>query len=159
MWGMCIQSIGQDVQWRILFKNFFIYLFLERGRKGERVGQKHQCVFALTGDLAHNSGMCPDWESNMRPFDSLAGAQSTEPHQSGQWWILLRSPVDVGSGHHVGISWEPTRGYSHWLQQWVPARCSVGLGVTSHILVGVIAECPRSNRIQLLHKPRYQGKA
>ena len=23
-----------------------------------------------TGDLAHNPGMCPDWESNQRPFGS-----------------------------------------------------------------------------------------
>ena len=36
-----------------------------------------------TGDLAGNPGMCPDWESTWKPFDSQAGAQSTEPHQSG----------------------------------------------------------------------------
>ena len=35
------------------------------------------------GNLAHNPGMCPDWESNQRPFGSQAGAQSTEPHQPG----------------------------------------------------------------------------
>ena len=42
--------------------------FRQRGREGEREGQKHQCVVAShmppTGDLAHNPGMCPDWESN-----------------------------------------------------------------------------------------------
>ena len=37
-----------------------------------------------TGDLAHNPGMCPDWESNQRPFGSQAGAQSTKQHQPGQ---------------------------------------------------------------------------
>ena len=36
-----------------------------------------------TGDLAHNPGMCPDWESNQWPFGTQAGAQSTEPHQPG----------------------------------------------------------------------------
>ena len=36
-----------------------------------------------TGDLAHNPGMCPDWESNQRPFGSQASTQSTEPHQPG----------------------------------------------------------------------------
>ena len=45
----------------------------------EREGEKHQCVVASrmppTGDLAHNPGMCPAWESNQRPFDSQAGAQ------------------------------------------------------------------------------------
>ena len=36
-----------------------------------------------TGDLAHNPGMCPDWESNQRPFALRPGPQSTEPHQPG----------------------------------------------------------------------------
>ena len=36
-----------------------------------------------TGDLAHNPGMCPDWESNQRPLGFQAHAQSTEPHQPG----------------------------------------------------------------------------
>ena len=34
----------------------------------EEEGEKHQCVVAShvapTGDLAHNPGMCSDWESN-----------------------------------------------------------------------------------------------
>ena len=34
-------------------------------------------------DLACNPGMCPDWESNQRPFGLKASAQSTEPHQPG----------------------------------------------------------------------------
>ena len=53
------------------------------GREGEREGEKHQCVVAFNGcptwDLACNPGMCPDWESNQRSFDSQACAQSTEP--------------------------------------------------------------------------------
>ena len=52
----------------ILFFKGFVYLFRERGREGEREGDKHQCVVAPhvfpTGDLARNPGMCPDWESN-----------------------------------------------------------------------------------------------
>ena len=28
-------------------------------------------------------GMCPNWESNQRPFGSQAGTQPTEPHQPG----------------------------------------------------------------------------
>ena len=54
---------------------FFFLIFLEfifREREGEREGEKHQCVIASrvppTGDLAHNPGMCPDCESNRRPF-------------------------------------------------------------------------------------------
>ena len=50
------------------------YLFLERGRVEEREGEEHQCVVASrmppTGDLARNPGMCPDWESNLRPLVS-----------------------------------------------------------------------------------------
>ena len=33
----------------------------------------------LTGNLASNPGMCPDWESNQWPFALQALAQSTEP--------------------------------------------------------------------------------
>ena len=66
---------------------FHLLIFRERGREGERDGEKHQCVVAFrappTGDLAHNPGMCPNWESNKRPFGSQAGTQSTEPHQPG----------------------------------------------------------------------------
>ena len=50
------------------------------------VWEKHLSVASLTsptGDLAHNPGMCPDWELNQRPFGSQASAQSTEPHQPG----------------------------------------------------------------------------
>ena len=44
---------------------------------------------APIGDLTCNPGMCPDWESNRRPFDSQAGTQSTEPHQPGQTQLFL----------------------------------------------------------------------
>ena len=42
-----------------------------------------------TGDMAHNPGMCPDWELNLQPFGSQAGAQSTEPHQPGLLFIFF----------------------------------------------------------------------
>ena len=62
-----------------------IYLFLEMRREGEREGGKHQCVVASSmhppGDLAHNLGMCPDWELNQLPLASQADIKSTEPHQ------------------------------------------------------------------------------
>ena len=37
----------------------------------------------LLGNLAHNPGICPDWESNWRPFGSQTSTQSTEPYQPG----------------------------------------------------------------------------
>ena len=61
---------------------------------GEREREKHPCVVASrvppSGDLAHNPGMCPDWESNQRPFDSQADAQFTEPQQPGPLSSLLK---------------------------------------------------------------------
>ena len=70
------------------FFKFYLFIFRESGKEGEREGEKHQCVVAFhlppTGDPAHNPGMCPDWESNQRPFGSQTGTQSTEPHQPGQ---------------------------------------------------------------------------
>ena len=67
-----------------------IDLFFREGNRGEREGEKHQCVVAsyvaATGDLAHNPGMCPDWESNRRPFGSFAACtQSTELGQPRQY--------------------------------------------------------------------------
>ena len=69
------------------FLIFFRFYLLERGEGREKEREeKHQCVVASstppTGDLAHNPGMGPDWESNQWPFGSQAGTQSTEPHQS-----------------------------------------------------------------------------
>ena len=70
-----------------------LFIFRQRGRDGERKGEKHQCVVAShappTGDLALNPGMCPDWESNWRPFGSQAGAQSTEPHKPGPYFLIF----------------------------------------------------------------------
>ena len=69
----------------------YLFIFRERGRKGEREGEKHQCVVAsharTTGDLVHSPGMCPDWESNPRPFGLQAHTQSPELYQPGQFWI------------------------------------------------------------------------
>ena len=63
-------SINNKNQNTILFKILFIFRYM--GREGEREAEKHQCVVASreppTGDLACNPGLCPDWESNRRPF-------------------------------------------------------------------------------------------
>ena len=74
-----------------IFKKYFIlfFIFRERGREGERQGEKHQCVFAScmppTRDLGRNPGICPDWELNGRPPGLQAHAQSTELYQPGQF--------------------------------------------------------------------------
>ena len=60
-------------------------IFFKRFIFREKEGEKHQCVVAsqmpLTGGLAHNPGLCPDWEWSWRPFGSQASARSTEPQQ------------------------------------------------------------------------------
>ena len=71
----------------MLFKDFIYLFFRENGREGETEGEKNQCVVASrappTGDLACNPGVCPDGESNQRPFGSQARTPSTELHQPG----------------------------------------------------------------------------
>ena len=66
---------AREVLWkkkRLFKKSLFIYLFLERGEGKETEEEKHQCVVAShvrpTGDLTHNPGMWPDWESNPDPL-------------------------------------------------------------------------------------------
>ena len=99
---MMVKEIISSVFKRVLFPlfkkvyyflKFYLFIFSERGREGERKGEKHQCVVVShvspTGDLAHNPGMCPDWELNWRPFGSQAGPQSTEPQQPDQKGVAL----------------------------------------------------------------------
>ena len=61
------------------FKDFiYLFIFREKEREGEREGELYQWVVAAhvapTGDLAHNPGMCPDWESHGWPFGWQASA-------------------------------------------------------------------------------------
>ena len=77
-----------------IFGRFYLFMFRERGREGEREGEKHPCVVAScappTGNLACNPGMCPDWELNRRPFGLQVGARPTEPHQPGPPMYFLK---------------------------------------------------------------------
>ena len=87
------------------FVRFYLFIFTERGRDGEREGEKHQCVVAScvphAGDLAQNPDMCPDQESNLRPFGSQSRTQSTEPHQPGLFRILKKSLTLKRSNHRL----------------------------------------------------------
>ena len=66
IWGL----FWFHVNYRNIGSRFVKYLliFRQRGREGEREGEKHQCVVAshvpTTGEPALNPGMCPDWELN-----------------------------------------------------------------------------------------------
>ena len=71
---------------------FFKFIFRERRREGERgretsMRQRNSTWLPLayipTRFQTCNPGMCPDWESNWRPFALQDDAQAAEPHQSG----------------------------------------------------------------------------
>ena len=59
MWQSIIALL---VCFYLFFKRFYLFIFRQRGREGEREGEKHQCVVAChtpsTGNLAHTPGMC-----------------------------------------------------------------------------------------------------
>ena len=72
-----------------IFLRFYLLIFRERGREGERERDKHWLVAShvpSAGDLACNPGTCPDWESNQQSFGSQASTPCTEPHQPGEGW-------------------------------------------------------------------------
>ena len=54
--------------YNVFFERFYLFIFREKGKEGEREGEKHKCVVAShvpsTRDPARNPGLCPDWESN-----------------------------------------------------------------------------------------------
>ena len=76
MWGFFQKNL----------KRFYLFIFRDKGKEGERQGEKHvqdQSVASHTpptGDLASNTGMCSDRESNLEPSSLQTSAQSTEPH-------------------------------------------------------------------------------
>ena len=70
-----------------VFLIFYLFICREKGRDGEREGEKHQCVVASPTppirDLTCNPGMCPDWDFSRQHFGLQAHTQSTELHQPG----------------------------------------------------------------------------
>ena len=69
------------------FFRFYLFIFRERGREGEREGKKYQCA-PPKGDLAGNPGMGPDWESNQRPFGSQPALNSLSYTSQGPTQIF-----------------------------------------------------------------------
>ena len=78
----------------IVFLEEFISLFLERGERREKEREKNINQLPLA-DLARNPGMCPDWESNQRPFGFQADTQSTDPQQPGLIVVVIQRQARV----------------------------------------------------------------
>ena len=103
----------------LFFLMFLKFIF----REGERQGEKHHCVVAshtsLTGDLAHNPGMCPDWKSNQWPFGSLPALNPLSHSSQGALLNFLK----ICSILHISFSSFPNtlissfRVNSLWLYQ------------------------------------------
>ena len=70
-----------------MFKKKILFIFYTEEKGGRKRGRDtSMCGFSRVppiGNLSHNPGMYPDWESNQWPFGLQAGTQSTEPHQRG----------------------------------------------------------------------------
>ena len=83
-------SVPRTIQ--TLYK-YYLCIFREIGREGEREEEKHQCVVAShappTGDLACNPGMCPNWESNQRPFGSQPVLHALNHTSQGTKQVLI----------------------------------------------------------------------
>ena len=80
------------------FFKIFIYFFERTGKGGnKRRRGTSVCNWSPpTRDLAHNPGMCPDWELNLQSSSLQAGAQSTEPHKPGlarSFCVIIESAV------------------------------------------------------------------
>ena len=70
------------------------YLFLEKGEGKEKERESNSNVWLplvcpVLGTQPATQACAPDWESNHRPLGSQSGAQSTEPHQPGLFFILF----------------------------------------------------------------------
>ena len=85
--SLCVDVSAWSCSEFFSFLFFKIYLFIDI-RGGRKRGRETSICCCLTctptGDLAHNPGLCPDWESNWRTFGSQARAQSPESNQPGQ---------------------------------------------------------------------------
>ena len=68
------------VSFIFFLKRFYLFIFRERGREGERARCVRKTSMPRTRDLARNSGMCPDQEWNQWSFALQDDIQATEPH-------------------------------------------------------------------------------
>ena len=75
----------------LLKKRFYLFIFREKGREGERERKKHRCEREILTSFAPWSGTQPTTQTcalhrnpTRRPFALREDAQAAEPHGSGQ---------------------------------------------------------------------------
>ena len=105
VWHGGLKPLSQTYTTQIWFFKKIIYLFKREGKGGRKRGEKHRCTRAisiscshtlLTGDLACNPAVCPDWELNWWPFGLQTDVQSTKPYQPGQHTqTFWKSPLSL----------------------------------------------------------------
>ena len=82
-----------------IFLRFHLFIFRERGREGEKEGEKHQCVVAFhkipTGDLACHPGMCLDQSPTGDPlvYRWALNLLSHTSQDLNLFYLLLLYPV------------------------------------------------------------------
>ena len=92
LWNKIIQVL--------LFFFFPKTLLIGEGREKERernINAWPPPTHTPTGDLSHNPGMYPDWDSNRWPFSSQASARSIQPHQPELNFCSFNSYVTLGN--------------------------------------------------------------
>ena len=64
----CLNPLDVDLYYLLYFLKDFIYLFLDRGREGEREGEKHWCARdTSTSCLSHGPNWGPGWQPRHMP--------------------------------------------------------------------------------------------
>ena len=84
------------------------------------------CPQPPTMDPDWNPGMCPDWESNQRPFGSPASTQFTKPHQPGPGLFnecFISTIGDTSFWHQV----TRIQGLAVFYGTWVQPASSIAL--------------------------------
>ena len=77
LWSLC--HVAYCFVFSLAEHRFVVLVIKERERE-RNINEWFPLTRPLlgTGDLAGNPGICPDWESNLRPFGLQASTQSTE---------------------------------------------------------------------------------
>ena len=170
--------------WDLKKKILFI-LFRDRGREGEREGEKHQHVVAShvpqTGVLACNPGICPDWELNWWSFGLQACAHPLSYTSHGHYEIFLGLHVTMylmcswrqlffQYGPEMPKGWIPLvyritlqpshtdLGYRITFYSWTFAQCLFILPFPLSQLIYMVSEiCMRGLNIGFRKKYKYKN--